>query len=104
MGKSTKEEANYRKGTEEEHCGDCTMFREPDSCTAVEGEIKKDDLCEYFKKKTVSEDVPANAMGASSSTPSTGHIDIFDPLLKARLKKSRKDKITAMWRRALQEK
>jgi hypothetical protein len=55
MGKSTKEEANYRKGTEEEHCGACTMFlvnrRAPNSCKSVEGDIKEDDTCDYFIKK-----------------------------------------------------
>ena len=32
-------------------------------------------------KKLYEGEVPANAMGASSSNPSTGAIDTFDPLL-----------------------
>ena len=39
-----------------------------------------------FKDKPIKEDgvgaVPANAMGGSSSTPATGGIDTFDPLVK----------------------
>src|SRR5512143_2908065 len=30
--KATKATANYRLGTQAEHCGICTMFRAPDSC------------------------------------------------------------------------
>jgi hypothetical protein len=48
--KATKEESHYRKGNGKEHCGICTMFVSPDSCTSVEGDISEDDLCDYFKK------------------------------------------------------
>jgi len=50
--KATKEEARYtRGGTEEKHCGVCTMFRAPDKCTAVEGTISREGYCDYFKKR-----------------------------------------------------
>jgi hypothetical protein len=35
------------------------------------------------------EDIPANSMGASSSTPGDGHVDLFDPGLR-RPKKNKK--------------
>lgn len=50
--KSTKAEADYRDGTPAEHCGRCTMFRPPKSCTAVEGVIRFSGVCDYFKDKT----------------------------------------------------
>jgi hypothetical protein len=37
------------------------------------------------------EDIPANSMGASSSTPGDGHVDLFDPGLR-RPKKNKKSK------------
>lgn len=45
------------------------------------------------KKKSpeLKEDIPANSMGASSSTPGTGAIDMFDPLLL--VKKKLKDRM-----------
>jgi hypothetical protein len=46
------------------------------------------------------EDAPTNSMGLSSSVPGTGSIDIFNPLLKANLKKNRRDKLISIWRRA----
>lgn len=49
--KATKAEADYRDGTPEEHCGKCTMFRQPKSCTAVEGVIRYSGVCDYFKSK-----------------------------------------------------
>src|SRR5262245_9260177 len=51
--KSTKEESNYRLGTKEEHCAICTMFRSPGSCTAVQGKIRPQDTCDYFKRKVI---------------------------------------------------
>lgn len=49
---------------------------------------------EVFKDKPVKEDiastVPANAMGASSSTHGTGGIDTFDPLLIGKTLKRKK--------------
>jgi hypothetical protein len=49
--KATKEQANYRDGTDERHCSICTMFRPPASCSSVEGEIAPQKLCDYFKRK-----------------------------------------------------
>jgi hypothetical protein len=56
---------------------------------------------EANRRARLKEDVPTNCMGTSSSTAGTGHIDIFDPLLRMKLKKARKDKITAIWKRKL---
>lgn len=45
-------------------------------------EVFKDEEIEGFGEETVSA-VPANAMGASSSTHGTGGIDTYDPLMHA---------------------
>jgi hypothetical protein len=50
--KSSKAEADYRDGTPDEHCGRCTMFRPPHSCTAVDGVIHSYGVCDYFKDKS----------------------------------------------------
>jgi len=47
--KMTKGEVKYRLGTPTDHCGICTMFREPDQCTAVEGEIGRHMVCDLFE-------------------------------------------------------
>lgn len=49
--KSTKAEVNYRKGREAVRCGVCKMFRPPDKCVAVLGDIKPDDVCDLFVHK-----------------------------------------------------
>lgn len=49
--KMTKGAARYRVGTNAEHCGICTMFREPNSCTAVSGKIRWMDTCKIFEKR-----------------------------------------------------
>lgn len=48
--KASKEKVHYRVGTRTEHCGHCTMFRTPDSCTAVSGKIRWMDTCDLFEK------------------------------------------------------
>lgn len=35
------------------HCKDCTMFRAPNSCTAVEGVINPNGVCDLFEAKTL---------------------------------------------------
>ena len=50
--------------------------------------------------REILEDIPANAMGTSSSTPGTGAIDTFDPILGSD-KDKRKKRIKDMWRRML---
>ena len=47
----TKEEADYREGTEDEKCSLCTMFRPPSSCTYVKGSIRGKGLCDFFERK-----------------------------------------------------
>ena len=47
--KSTKAEANYRKGSGVKMCQNCTMHEPPDSCSAVEGYISPEGVCDYFK-------------------------------------------------------
>lgn len=51
MAKATKAKARYRDGNRERHCALCTMFRSPNSCTAVAGDISPGGLCDYFKRK-----------------------------------------------------
>lgn len=46
--KKTKLAVNYRHGTDAQHCGICTMFRDPHECTLVEGFIQKDAVCDEF--------------------------------------------------------
>jgi hypothetical protein len=51
VGKVSKAESNYRDGFEDNaFCARCRMFREPASCTAVEGRISRTSLCDYFRK------------------------------------------------------
>jgi hypothetical protein len=47
----SKADANYREGTRARHCGLCTMFIPPHSCTKVRGKIEAADLCDYFQRK-----------------------------------------------------
>lgn len=49
--KLTKSAARYHLGTNAEHCGICTMFRHPDSCTAVVGKIRWMDTCKLFERR-----------------------------------------------------
>lgn len=50
--KSSKEEANYQgKPKGDQYCEDCTMWREPNKCTAVEGVISPKGWCSYFEEK-----------------------------------------------------
>lgn len=74
--KSSKAVAHYRQGTEERHCGICTMFREPHSCTAVAGSIAPNGVCDYFKERSgksmdvtqAAEQVAAQASGTDSDS------------------------------------
>jgi Inorganic Pyrophosphatase len=47
--KLSKAAANYRTGSPDMQCSQCTMFRSPDACTAVKGEISPQALCDYFE-------------------------------------------------------
>jgi hypothetical protein len=48
----TKEEADYTDdGTGDRRCKNCTMYRAPDSCTLVEGDIHPEGFCKYFQAK-----------------------------------------------------
>jgi hypothetical protein len=51
--KATKAEANYRRPApaRDRRCAVCTMFRPPESCTAVEGRISREATCKYFEAK-----------------------------------------------------
>lgn len=49
--KASHIEANYRLGIGPIRCANCTMYRPPDACTAVESPIRAHDLCDYFKMK-----------------------------------------------------
>lgn len=68
--KSTKSEANYRLGTKKEKCAICTMFRSPDSCTAVQGSIRPQDTCDYFESSKRKNSMPLKK-GSSQSTISS---------------------------------
>lgn len=49
--KDSKEIANYRAGSPEKRCAQCTMFAPPHSCTAVTGYIEPAGVCDYFKRR-----------------------------------------------------
>ena len=49
--RSTKDEADYRDGSEDQCCRLCTMFRPPASCTSVRGHIRPEGLCDYYEPK-----------------------------------------------------
>jgi hypothetical protein len=55
--KDSKQEANYQDSPKgDEYCEDCTMWREPNGCTAVEGKISPKGWCSYFEEKEEEED------------------------------------------------
>lgn len=48
-GKASKESVNYRTSdSPTENCGTCDMFRAPDGCTLVAGEIRPQDVCDEW--------------------------------------------------------
>jgi hypothetical protein len=51
MAKASKATAHYRPGTVTRYCAICTMFEPPKGCSSVEGHIRPQDLCDYFKRK-----------------------------------------------------
>jgi hypothetical protein len=56
--KSSKPAAHYRAFAAREHCRDCSMFRAPNSCTAVEGAINPLGHCDYWEHKKMSNERP----------------------------------------------
>lgn len=51
MEKKPKGEVFYRKGHGDKYCRVCTMYVEPNACTAVQGHIASWALCDLFEKK-----------------------------------------------------
>jgi hypothetical protein len=49
--KPSHEEAHYRPGEGDQRCANCTMFRPPAHCTAIEDPVRADMLCDYFELK-----------------------------------------------------
>ena len=48
--KASKEEAAYQdKPKNEQKCINCTMWREPNKCTAVAGDISPNGWCKWYK-------------------------------------------------------
>jgi hypothetical protein len=50
VGKVSKQSVNYRQAEDNAFCARCTMYREPASCTAVEGRIHRVDLCDLYEQ------------------------------------------------------
>lgn len=48
--KATKADADYIDNADAEFCRDCTMFRKPNQCTAVEGDISRGGHCRFFDR------------------------------------------------------
>lgn len=47
--KSSKSEANYQDHSKNgQKCINCTMWRDPNKCTAVAGNIDPDGWCSYY--------------------------------------------------------
>jgi 8-oxo-dGTP pyrophosphatase MutT (NUDIX family) len=78
VSKTAAEYRDYPKG--KDHCKLCTMFRQPDRCTAVSGEIYTWGWCKHYErsKGLVAKDDPENAwfgfdsLPALSTTPNAG--------------------------------
>lgn len=56
MEKVSKESVNYRQATDNERCGNCSMWRKATGvlesrCTLVEGKIRAFDTCDAWEKK-----------------------------------------------------
>lgn len=49
--KASKEEVHYRGGHDGVECRNCTMYRHPGECTAVQGYIRPTDVCDLFEKR-----------------------------------------------------
>jgi len=49
--KAIHKTANYRAGSGDRRCKNCTMFRPPSACTAVQSPIRPEDVCDYFQRK-----------------------------------------------------
>jgi hypothetical protein len=50
--KMSQAEAAYQDHPKaQERCDGCTMFRDPDACTSVEGHIAPEGWCRIFKPK-----------------------------------------------------
>jgi hypothetical protein len=57
MSKISKKEAHYRKGGTKNHrCHDCAHIQLNGelmaTCTKVTGPVKRNDVCDYFEKKS----------------------------------------------------
>ena len=50
---ASKEYASYQRTPAEngDHCGACSMFRSPTSCTLVDGEVSRQGWCRFFESK-----------------------------------------------------
>lgn len=52
MEKVTKTTANYRSHPNgQEWCARCVMFRQPDQCSKVKGQITRTGWCQFFYSK-----------------------------------------------------
>ncbi len=71
--KSSKKKAEYTAGpVEEQPCRDCTMFQQPNACSAVRGLISPQGHCKYFKASTT----------AKARESEMDDLKIFIPLTK----------------------
>lgn len=50
MKRSTKDAADYTRGTKAAHCALCRHFVAPEACQIVTGKISPQGWCEYFRK------------------------------------------------------
>lgn len=48
--KLSKEEAGYKRGIKQAHCGICKHYKHPHACEIVEGKIFPAMWCRYFER------------------------------------------------------
>ena len=55
MNMVSKELAKYVEQSKLQKCRDCSMFRKPDKCIKVKGEIYPNGHCKYWRRIPVAE-------------------------------------------------
>jgi hypothetical protein len=65
--KISKDEANYRDADSEDHCGICSMFRSPNGCVLVKGQILPEMVCDHFDPALIPGGLTGQAAGGMLS-------------------------------------
>lgn len=54
MAKVSKPDANYRKGTKAQNCGNCYYMHQDGTCTKVQGIVTRTMTSDYWRKQNES--------------------------------------------------